>query len=75
MRKEADLTSTRHYLSCHIALTDCLTLDTARVDGLFLRVFTDDLHNRKHRSSGHQRPPGKGYTSPFPYLAPVNLGR
>jgi hypothetical protein len=31
----------------HIALTDCLALDTAEVDGLFLGVFTDDLHNRE----------------------------
>lgn len=29
----------------HIALTDCLALDTDKVDGLFLGVFTDDLHN------------------------------
>jgi hypothetical protein len=31
----------------HIALTDCLALDTAKVGGLFLGVFTDDPHNRE----------------------------
>ena len=45
----------------HIALTDCLALDTTEVNNLFLGVFTDDL--------------GKSYTSPFPYPAPANLGR
>src|SRR5258707_6812222 len=29
----------------HITLPDCLAFDTAKVDGLFLGVLTDDLHN------------------------------
>jgi hypothetical protein len=60
----------------HIALTDCLALDT--VCGLFLGVFTDDPHNRAAVKGGDQvaksspklhRPSGKSYTSPssFPY--------
>ena len=48
-----------HHL--HIALMDCLALDTTEVNNLFLGVFTDD--------------PGKSYTSPFPYPAPANLRR
>jgi len=31
----------------HIALMDCLALDTAKVDGIFLQVLMDDLHNRE----------------------------
>lgn len=31
----------------HIALADCLALDTAKVYSLFLGVFTDDLHDRE----------------------------
>jgi hypothetical protein len=62
----------------HIAFTDCLALDTDKVRGLFLGVFTDDPHNREAVSGGDQvaksspkphRPSGKSYTSPssFPY--------
>ena|SRR6266478_5749570 len=31
----------------HIALMDCLALDTTKVDGLFLQVLMDNLHNRE----------------------------
>ena len=52
----------RHISHLHMALMDCLALDTTEVDGLFLGVLTDDLHNREavsteQRSSGCQQSP------------------
>jgi len=38
----------RHVMGhLHIMLMDCLALDTAKVDSLFLGVFMNDLHNRE----------------------------
>ncbi len=31
----------------HITLTDCLTFDTTKVNGLFLGIFTYNLHDRE----------------------------
>ncbi len=33
--------------SLSVTLMNCLALDTAKVDGLFLWVLTDNLHNRE----------------------------
>ena len=58
-RETLDITILIHRVldHIHIALTDSLVLDTAKVGGLFLGVFTDDPHNRsrKRRVSGRQQ--------------------
>jgi hypothetical protein len=78
-RADADICEKRETLDVTVLIRRVLghihIAPTAKVGGLFLGVFTDDLHNREAVSGSTEPQPHGHDPNSFPYLVAANFGR